>query len=115
MEFGPDLVKGTIAPVVLALLGERPMYGYEIVKLVDARSGGKLRWKEGTLYPTLHKLESEGRIRGQWRDAPGAEDGGRQRKYYALTRSGRTELARRLGESKEFSGSINAVLRGALS
>lgn len=115
MEFGSDLVKGTVVPIVLALLKERPMYGYEIVKLVDARSGGKLQWKEGTLYPTLHKLEAEGKIRGDWRDAPGAAEGGRQRKYYALTRSGRTELARRVGEWNDFSSSINAVLRGALS
>lgn len=115
MEFGSDLMKGTVVPIVLALLRERPMYGYEIVKLVDARSGGKLRWKEGTLYPALHKLESDGLVRGDWRDAPGASDGGRQRKYYALTRSGRSALARRLCEWKDFSTSINAVLKGALS
>lgn len=115
MEFGNELMKGTITPIVLALLKERPMYGYEIVKLVDARSGGKLRWKEGTLYPALHKLESDGLIRGEWRETPGATVGGRRRKYYALTRSGRSELARRMGEWKEFSTSINAVLKGALS
>jgi len=102
-------------PVVLALLKERPMYGYEIVKLVDARSNGQLRWKEGTLYPALHKLEGDGLVRGDWRDAPADEAPGRKRKYYALTSAGRKELARRLGEWQQFSHSINAVLRGAAS
>ena len=115
MDSPQDLLKGSIVPVVLKLLAERPMYGYEIVKLVDARSGGKLRWKEGTLYPTLHRLESEGIVRGQWRQAPGAEAGGRQRKYYALTRSGRSEMRRRLRDWDDFTGSIDAILRGAVS
>ncbi|MDB5299293.1 MAG: PadR family transcriptional regulator [Phycisphaerales bacterium] len=115
MDALQDMVKGGIVPVVLALLGERAMYGYEIVKLVDARSGGKLRWKEGTLYPTLHRLEAEGKLRAEWQDAPGAEGGGRRRKYYALTRSGRTELKRRLQEWEQFTGSINAVLKGGVA
>src|SRR3954468_14587503 len=109
MEFGQDLVKGSIVPIVLALLKERPRYGYEIVKLVNARSGGRLEWKEGALYPTLHRLESDGLLRSQWAEggaAPagerGAGDGNgaagvatRQRKYYAITGKGRSELARR--------------------
>src|SRR5215212_10250116 len=69
MEFGQDLVKGSIVPIVLALLDERPMYGYEIVKVVNARSGGRLEWKEGTLYPTLHRLESASLLRSYWADA----------------------------------------------
>ena len=79
MEFAQDLVKGSIVPIVLALLRERPMYGYEIVKLVNARSGGRLEWKEGTLYPTLHRLESDGLLRSQWAEggsvAPAGERG----------------------------------------
>src|SRR3954451_20809913 len=76
MEFGQDLVKGSIVPIVLALLRERPMYGYEIVKLVNARSGGRLEWKEGTLYPTLHRLESDGLLRSQWAEAGAAAPAG---------------------------------------
>jgi DNA-binding PadR family transcriptional regulator len=56
------------------------MYWYETVKPVDARSGCKRRWNDGTPYPTLHRLDSEGKIRGQWRDAPGASSGSRLRK-----------------------------------
>jgi PadR family transcriptional regulator PadR len=115
MDFSQDLVKGSIVPVILALVRERPMYGYEMVKQVNARTGGRLEWREGTLYPALHKLESEGLVRSEWRDAPtsdGGEATARQRKYYAITRKGRSELARRASEWQEFSGAINMVLGG---
>lgn len=122
MDFGQDLVKGSIVPVVLALLGERPMYGYEIVKLVNARSGGRLEWREGTLYPALHKLEADGLLGSRWADAPpgpaaGGPDGdakptGRRRKYYAITGRGRKELVRRTAEWQEFSAAVNAILVG---
>lgn len=117
MEFGQDLVKGSIVPIVLALLGERPMYGYEIVKVVNARSGGRLEWKEGTLYPTLHRLESAGLLRGYWADADAdpagaAASAGRPRKYYAVTGKGRAELGRRVDEWREFSAAVSALVLG---
>jgi PadR family transcriptional regulator, regulatory protein PadR len=112
MDFSQDLVKGSIVPIVLALLRERPMYGYEIVKLVNARSGGVLRWKEGTLYPTLHGLEGEGLVRSYWEQA---DDSARRRKYYAITRSGTAELKRRAGEWQAFSSAVNSVLSSTLS
>jgi len=109
MDYSTELVKGSIVPVVLALLRERPMYGYEMVKQVNARSGGKLEWREGTLYPTLHKLESGGLISSKWREAsPKAP--GRMRKYYSITQTGRGELKRRQAEWQEFSSAVNSVL-----
>ena len=84
MDFDKELVKGTTVPIVLELLGEREMYGYEIVKIVNARTDGVFEWKEGTLYPCLHRLEGDGLIRSHWREAPT----GKQRKYYALTAAG---------------------------
>src|SRR5688572_32529780 len=69
MDFSQDLVRGSVVPVVLALLRERPMYGYEMVKHVNARTGGRLNWREGTLYPALHRLESDGLVTAQWREA----------------------------------------------
>ena len=112
MAFGQELVKGSIVPVVLALLGERPMYGYEMVKLVNARSGGRLEWKEGTLYPTLHKLEADGFLKSTWQDAPGAE--ARRRKYYHITRAGRAEATRLAQQWREFTTGVNAVLTGVV-
>src|SRR6185436_976522 len=113
MDFSQDLVKGSIVPIVLALLKERPMYGYEMVKLVNARSGGRLEWKEGTLYPTLHRLEGEGLLKSRWAEAAG-HDGGRQRKYYAITGRGTSELKRRSDEWREFSDAVNSVLLAPL-
>jgi PadR family transcriptional regulator, regulatory protein PadR len=106
MEFSQDLIKGSIVPAVLALLRERPMYGYEMVKLVNARTNGKLQWREGTLYPALHKLEAQGWVSARWRDS----EAGKSRKYYSITRSGRTELDRRAGEWREFTTSVNRIL-----
>jgi PadR family transcriptional regulator, regulatory protein PadR len=109
MDFSQDLIKGSIVPVILALVRERPMYGYEMVKLVNARTDGKLRWREGTLYPALHKLESDGLISSRWRDAG---EGTRPRKYYSITRSGRHELEKRAAEWEVFSTSLNRLLAG---
>ena len=115
MQFTQDLAKGTIVPIVLALLGEQPMYGYEIVKVVNARTNGRLEWREGTLYPTLHQLEAAGLVRAEWQevstgDKPGGGDvaPGRRRRYYHLTRKGQVELARRTEEWREFSSAVNA-------
>lgn len=114
MDFSQDLVKGSIVPVVLSLVAERPMYGYEMVKLVNARTGGRLEWREGTLYPTLHRLESDGLIASQWDEAPAAPTGGaRTRKYYSITRTGRKELHRRASEWREFAAAISMVLSPA--
>jgi PadR family transcriptional regulator, regulatory protein PadR len=118
MDFSQDLVRGSVVPIVLALLRDRAMYGYEMVKTVNARTNGLLEWREGTLYPTLHRLESAGLISGEWRDAPKAQpakdsaDAGRQRKYYSLTRKGRAELARRAEEWRLFSNAVSACVLG---
>ena len=106
MEFSGDLVKGSVVPAILALVRERPMYGYEMVKLVDARTGGKLQWRQGTLYTALHKLESDGLITSNWKTA----GGDRSRKYYSITRRGRRELTKRAAEWNEFSSSLNRLL-----
>ena len=106
MEFREDLVRGSIIPIVLQLLKEKAMYGYEIVKVVNERTDGKLEWKEGTLYPALHRLESRGFVSSKWEEAPS----GKKRKYYMLTRKGMAELATRTVEWKEFSYAVNSVL-----
>ena len=109
MSFNPDLMKGSTAPIVLRLLGEREMYGYEIVKIVNERTRGALQYKEGTLYPCLHQLEADGLVASTWRDAPT----GKQRKYYRITRKGRAELAARTQEWTQFSAVVTNLLMGA--
>ncbi|WP_428389618.1 PadR family transcriptional regulator [Mucisphaera sp.] len=109
MAVSKELIKGTVVPIVLSLLKEQPRYGYEIVKVVNARTNGRFEWKEGTLYPTLHRLESEGKIKARWQES----DTGKRRKYYALTRRGVAELTQRQEEWRSFSAAVNHFLIGA--
>lgn len=113
MDFSQDLIRGSIVPIVLSLLKERPMYGYEIIKVVNQRTGGRLEWKEGTLYPTLHRLQAERWISARWADTPSKNGPGRKRKYYSITAKGVREFARRTAEWREFSTAVNALLLGA--
>ena len=62
MAVNSDLMRGVAEPVILKLLAERTMYGYEIIRLVNERTNGAFEWKEGTLYPCLHRLEEQGQI-----------------------------------------------------
>jgi DNA-binding PadR family transcriptional regulator len=102
-------MKGSIVPIVLELLRERAMYGYEIVKVVKERTKGRFEWKEGTLYPCLHRLEAEGFIRSKW----GASESGKMRKYYRIARKGLAELKKRKTEWAEFATAVNMLLMGA--
>lgn len=88
-----ELIKGTLSLIILSLLSRRAMYGYQIVETVREESDGVLEWKAGSLYPSLHKLEKDGLIRGEWEGKPAS----RQRKYYHITKTGRATL----GEKKE--------------
>ena len=92
--------------LVLALLESRPMYGYELVQ--RARSRGQLEWEEGTIYPLLHKMERAGRLRSEWRKGTQGKD----RKYYALTRKGKTALAKARVDWKEQARAISKILLG---
>ncbi len=113
MDFSQDLIRGTVIPIVLSLLKGRPMYGYEIVKIVNARTNGRFEWKQGTLYPALHRLEGQGLLAAEWQDIHEGKAKGRKRKYYTITNKGLAELSRRADEWKEFSFAVNACLIGA--
>ena len=89
MNISKDLVAASAAPLVLAILAEGDSYGYAIIKRVGELSGGHLRWTDGMLYPVLHRLERLGHVEARWARA----DSGRRRKYYRLTKAGRTHLA----------------------
>ncbi len=108
MEFDRELVKGSVVPIVLRLLDAREMYGYEMVKVVNEQTGGLLEWKEGTLYPCLHRLEAGRLVSSRWREAPS----GKKRKYYHITRKGLAELRTRTAEWAEFAKAVNVLLLG---
>jgi PadR family transcriptional regulator len=88
MDLGKDLVAASSTPLVLAILAEGESYGYAIIKRVSDLSGGHLQWSDGMLYPVLHRLERQGLVAAKW----GESETGRRRKYYRLTKEGRTEL-----------------------
>ena len=85
-----DLVRGTVDLLVLRALAGEPMHGFRLSKWIDDRTGGKLGIVDSTLYKALHRLEDAGAVRAEW----GASENNRRAKYYALTASGRRQLAR---------------------
>ena len=84
-----ELKKGSAVFLILSLVEERPRHGYEIGKLIEARSGGVLRFHVASLYPTLYRLEKRGLIQGRWIEKAGQ----RRRRYYRITPGGRKMLA----------------------
>lgn len=83
-----ELLKGTLALLILSLLSRRSMYGYELAATVHTDTDGAFTWREGSLYPSLHKLEQSGLIVGEWEE----RETGRKRRYYRLTKAGRAAL-----------------------
>ena len=104
--FAKDLLRSIAVPVVLRLINEKAMYGYEIIKDVNEKTNGQFQWKEGTLYPCLHRMEGEGLITSEWRQP----EGERKRKYYLITRKGTAELKSRLNEWSSFTETVNTLL-----
>lgn len=102
-----DLKKGSTELLILALLEARPRHGYEIGKLIEARSGGRLTFRIGSLYPVLVRLEDRGLISGKWMEKAGE----RRRRFYRLTSSGREVLERQRSAWEEFSSAVNQILR----
>jgi len=75
--------------VVLALLEQRSRHGYELAKLIESRSDGKMEFHVASLYPMLYRLESKGWVEGRWVERPGE----RRKRFYRLTARGRRILA----------------------
>ena len=106
MEYDPNLIRSVAEPVILKLVAERAMYGYEIIKLVNERTDGKFAWKEGTLYPCLHRLEGEQLIQSEWVQ----QDNGRNRKYYNITRKGKGVMKDKVEEWSSFVSAVQSIL-----
>ena len=102
-----DLLKGSSASLLLSLLEQQPMYGYQIVKELETRSQGYFVFKEGTLYPALHRLEKSGLVTGKWKMLPN----GRQRRYYSITAKGVAKLALEKTQWQDFLTAIKLILQ----
>lgn len=100
-----QLMKGALPLLVLGALETGELYGYEIALRLGTRSGGIVAPSEGSLYPTLHRLEAQGAVTADWR----VSDRGPKRRYYRLTESGRGLLAEQRAAWNEFSGAIDRL------
>ncbi len=83
-----ELVGASARPILLSILVRGESYGYAIMQHVHDLSGGEVEWKDGTLYPVLHRLEDEELIISSWR----ISEVGRRRKYYGITPKGQEAL-----------------------
>ena len=106
MKINKELLKGSTTVLILSILNRKDMYGYEMIKEIDLRSKGIFSFKEGTLYPILHNLESANYIESYWDDSTG----NRKRKYYKITTDGKKLLLEKESEWKLFSETVNNVL-----
>jgi len=106
--FNRELKKGSTELLILALLEARPRHGYELGKLIETRSGGRLQFRIGSLYPILCRLETKGLISGRWVE----KSGERRRRFYRLTRQGHDALASQRSAWEDFTGAVNQVLEG---
>jgi PadR family transcriptional regulator len=104
--FSSELKKGSTEMLVLSLLEARPRHGYEIGKLIETRSGGRLKFALPTLYPTLLRLENRGWIKGRWVEKAGQ----RERCFYRLTPEGRRVLEDQRKTWKAYVAAVNEVM-----
>jgi DNA-binding PadR family transcriptional regulator len=111
MENKAQFLKGCARTLVLQLLVERPMYGYELAAELDRRSNGIFALGQGTLYPLLYSLETKGLVRVTREEV--SADQGRKRRYYAPTAKGRAELEGNITTWKEIARGMRLVLDGA--
>ncbi len=111
MKFEAQLLKGVAPVVVLEILSRGRMYGYELSKAIEKRSGNVLTLGKGTLYPLLYNLEAKKLIKGKWEET----DSGRKRRYYSLTGKGKQQLAKQKEDLRELSQGLNLVFGWTVS
>ena len=104
-----ELLKGTLSLLILSLLSRKPMYGYEIAATVHRDTDGTFTWREGSLYPSLHKMQADGLIAGEWEE----KETGRKRRYYHITKKGREALREKVRSWTELCVAVNRILEKA--
>jgi len=100
-----ETLKGHLELLLLAVLSEGPAHGYAVIESLRQRSDGLFDLPEGTIYPALHRLESQGLLRSRW-----SEDSARRKRIYQLTPKGQAALSKRQDEWKQFSEAVNATV-----
>jgi transcriptional regulator len=102
-----DLLQGTLDLLVLKTLALEPMHGWGIAQRIQQVSKEVLQVGQGSLYPALHRLEQRGWIESEW----STSDNNRRARFYSLTRAGRSQLEKELGEWERLSAAIALVLQ----
>jgi len=100
-----ELKKGSAELLILSLVDARPRHGYEISKLIDQRSAGRLKFKVASLYPLLYRLEERGWIAGKWVEKAGE----RRRRFYRTTPEGKRVLAAQRDHWRQFVDAIAQI------
>lgn len=108
MAIDKSLVSGSTTMLLLKLLSEKDMYGYEMIETLRQRSQNVFEMKAGTLYPLLHSLEEKGLLNVYEKEA-----GGKVRKYYSITKEGRRVLSQKQEEWQTYSQAVADVLQAA--
>jgi transcriptional regulator len=101
-----DLVQGTLDLLILKTLSLGPMNGWAIAKRIVQTSNNVLQVNQGSLYPALHRLETQGWLKAEWKDS----DNNRRAKFYSLTAAGRKQLKAELDNWQRLSGAIGLVI-----
>ena len=105
-SLNPNLLKGNLDLILLTILEEGEMYGLEIIQEAQTRTDGYFDFKEGSLYPALHRLTQSGLLQSEFRES---DLGGPRRKYYTLTEKGQHNLAKKRSDWKQFSSAIDQL------
>jgi PadR family transcriptional regulator PadR len=101
-----QLRKGSTSLLILNVLGQEKMYGYQIMRELEQRSEGYFTMTAALLYPALHQLELDGLLKSEWQDGQGR----RRRKYYSITPQGRKALAASRAEWSNFIAKLQMTL-----
>jgi DNA-binding PadR family transcriptional regulator len=109
LAYVQQLLKGLIDPIILSIVDRLPMYGYQIVKELEQITGGYLKLKSGTIYPSLIRLQKNGLVESNWKQVTE----GRGRRYYQITEKGRQFLASRSVEWQHFCAVISRLMKNA--
>jgi PadR family transcriptional regulator, regulatory protein PadR len=107
MSKSSDLIQGTLDLLILNTISLQPENGWAIAKRIQQVSNDVLQVSQGALYPALHRLEQQGWIKADWR----VTEGGRDAKFYTLTRAGRVQLQKELAQWERLSNAVGIVLR----
>ena len=102
-----ELKRGSADLMILAVLEEQQRHGYDIARLIDDRSGGVLRFRVGSLYPMLYRIERRGWIEGHWLE----KSGQRRRRYYKLSPAGKKVLIAQRASWHELLSALQRVAR----